>query len=89
MHKRNSIQCFINPGEQLESAGKDNSKEYYNLLSQTGALLSQATILPTMMHAVEDSPMSWYLEAKNNECYLLSSQVISLLRSLLTKKSQS
>lgn len=42
------------------------------------------TVLPEMMHVIEDSPISRYLEAKNNDYYVLNTQVISLLKLLLT-----
>lgn len=81
MHKRNSIQIFINSGGNLDSTLPGNRKKDFNSLSQIGTLFSQATVLPTMMQELEVSPMSRYLEEKNNECYIL----MSLLRLLITR----
>lgn len=85
MDKRNLISIFITLGGNLESIGKHHRKKYFNSLSQMGASLSQMTRLPERTHETEDSPMSWYLEAKNNKCHILNSQVIFLLELLLSR----
>lgn len=79
-----SIKLFITPGGKGEFIGKGDRKEYFNSLSQIGGSLSQVTELPEMMHSAEDLPMSRYLEAKNNECYILNKHLI-LFKLLLTR----